>query len=354
MLGVVTIPFCLSDAEFMSQIIATHSTSHSTSYWQEAMIQAIRDPRELLEYLQLPMSLLPAAEVAAKEFGLRVPRPFLDRIRKGDLHDPLLQQVLPIKAELNIAEGFSVDPLGEQNSNPKQGLVHKYHGRALLIVAPHCAVNCRYCFRRHFPYQDNNPSRAQWQETLDYLRQDTSLSEVIFSGGDPMAANDRQLQWLVDEISAMQHIRRLRVHTRLPVVIPQRITEEAIAWLSSSRLQTTVVLHANHANELDDKVAHSVALLRRAGIIVLNQAVLLKNINETLQAQIDLSERLFEIGVLPYYLHLLDPVQGAAHFAIVDSEAIALHKAMQASLPGYLVPRLAREETGESQKTLML
>ncbi|MYM64256.1 EF-P beta-lysylation protein EpmB [Pseudomaricurvus sp. HS19] len=333
----------------MSQIIPAQTTLS----WQEAMIQAVREPRQLLEYLQLPMELLPAAEAATSHFGLRVPKPFLERIRKGDLNDPLLRQILPLEAELHSADGYSADPLQELGSNPQQGLIHKYRGRALLVVAPHCAVNCRYCFRRHFPYADNNPGRAQWQATLDYLREDDSLQEVIFSGGDPMASGDRQLQWLVEQLCQIPHLQRLRVHTRLPVVIPQRITDDALRWLSGHRLQTVLVIHSNHANELDPAVGDALARLRHAGVTLLNQAVLLRGVNDTLASQKSLSERLFQLGVLPYYLHQLDRVDGAAHFEVSDTEALELHRQMQACMSGYLVPKLAREEPGQPNKTLL-
>ncbi len=327
-----------------------HRPIHS---WQEELIQSIRDPQQLLDYLQLPQQLLPQAKTAADLFGLRAPRPYLDRIAKGDLQDPLLRQILPIGDELIHTPGYSQDPLQEAANNKVQGLVHKYHGRVLLIVAPHCAINCRYCFRRAFPYDDNNPSRQQWQQVFDQIRADDSIKEVIFSGGDPLASPDRQLQWMVDQLLAIPHLKRLRVHTRLPVVIPQRITDETLNWLSGHRLQSLLVLHSNHANELDSEVGEAVARLRQAGVTVLNQAVLLKGVNDQLQSQVDLSERLFELGVLPYYLHLLDKVQGAAHFAVNDNDAIDLHRQMQARLPGFLVPKLAREEPGEPHKTLI-
>ncbi|WP_439134542.1 EF-P beta-lysylation protein EpmB [Pseudomaricurvus sp.] len=321
--------------------------------WQEELIQSIRDPRELLEYLQLPTELLPQAQAASQLFELRAPRPYLDRITKGDVNDPLLKQILPLTDELTETPGYSNDPLQEADSNPTQGLVHKYHGRVLLIVAPNCAINCRYCFRRAFPYEDNNPSRQQWQQVFDAIRADDTIREVIFSGGDPLASPDRQLQWMVDQLVDIPHIRRLRVHTRLPIVIPQRITRETLGWLAETRLQSVLVLHTNHPNELDEAVSQGITLLRDAGVTVLNQAVLLKGVNDDLDTQVNLNEKLFAAGVLPYYLHLLDKVQGAAHFAIDDADAIALHQQMQTRLPGFLVPKLAREEPGALNKTLI-
>ncbi len=321
--------------------------------WQDELIQAIDCPRELLEALQLPMSLLPAAEAANTLFGLKVPRPFVQRMRKGDPSDPLLRQVLPLGDELEDTVGYQVDPLQEQKTTPDPGLVHKYKSRVLLIAAPNCAINCRYCFRRHFPYQDNNPARTQWLQTFATIAADDNINEVILSGGDPLANSDRQLQWMVDQLAQIPHVKRLRVHTRLPIVIPQRIADATLRWLTSSRLQTLVVLHSNHPAELDDQVAESVDRMRASQITVLNQAVLLKGINDNLQTQVSLSERLFEIGVLPYYLHLPDKVQATAHFDVNQNEAIALHQQMQSQLSGFLVPKLVREEPGHAQKTLI-
>ncbi len=322
--------------------------------WQEELIQAVRDPRELLELLDLPLERLPQAEAASQLFELKVPRPFIARMAKGDVNDPLLRQVLPLGEEQAVTPGFSHDPLAESQSNAVKGLVHKYQGRVLLVVAPNCAVNCRYCFRRHFPYQDNNPSRQQWLEVFDQIAKDSSIHEVIFSGGDPLASPDRQLQWMVDQLESIPHLKRLRIHTRLPVVIPQRVTDTMLAWLTGSRLKPVMVIHANHASELDTHVAKALSLLRDKGVMLLNQAVLLKGINDQLEDQVALSERLFEVDVLPYYLHLLDKVQGTAHFDLPHRQAMQLHQKMQGVLPGFLVPKLVREEAGESQKTLII
>ncbi|MGH1372699.1 MAG: EF-P beta-lysylation protein EpmB [Cellvibrionaceae bacterium] len=334
----------------MSQAIS--ATAVTT--WQEELIQAVRDPRELLNLLELPLELLPQAEAASELFELKVPRPFVARMAKGKLNDPLLRQVLPLAQEHKISVGFSQDPLAEAQSNSVKGLVHKYQGRVLLVVAPNCAVNCRYCFRRHFPYQDNNPSRQQWLEVFDQIARDSSIHEVIFSGGDPLASPDRQLQWMVDQLEQIPHLKRLRIHTRLPVVIPQRVTDTLLHWLTGSRLKPVMVIHANHASELDGSVAQALSLLRQNGVMLLNQAVLLKGVNDQLDDQVALSERLFELDVLPYYLHLLDKVQGTAHFDLPHQQAVDLHRQMQAVLPGFLVPKLVREEAGERQKTLIL
>ena len=311
--------------------------------WHAELAAAVRDPRELATLLDLPLSDLGISDSASVQFPLRVPRPYIARMARGDARDPLLLQVLPTRAEMSATSGYSEDPLEERAANPIPGLVHKYSGRVLLILSPACAIHCRYCFRRHFDYAANTPGRARWQEALDYIRRDASITEVIFSGGDPLAAGDPLLAWLTEQLAAIPHLMRLRVHTRLPVVIPARIDAQCLAWLAGTRLQTSLVLHVNHANELDADVATAVGLLRESGVTVLNQAVLLAGVNDCADRLSQLSERLFSVGILPYYLHLLDRVQGAAHFAVDQARAITLHRAMLARLPGYLVPRLVEE-----------
>ena len=319
--------------------------------WQELLSNTVSDPEELFQLLELPPQQLEAARAACRDFPLRVPRPYLERIAKGDINDPLLKQVLPLGDELLAAPGYSHDPLAENQANPAPGLIHKYCGRVLLIVSPVCAINCRYCFRRHFPYDDNRPSRAQWQQALDYIAADDSIDEVIYSGGDPLAASDRQLAWLTEQVAAIPHIQRLRVHTRLPVVIPQRITDSCLQWLSGTRLNPVMVIHSNHANEIDSAVADAMARLKDAGVTLLNQTVLLRGINDNQDTLASLSQRLFEAGVLPYYLHLLDKVQGAAHFAVSEQRAKQLAAQLLSRLPGYLVPKLVREDAGFTSKT---
>ena len=320
--------------------------------WQEELAASIRDPETLWQLLELDPKLLDAAYLAANDFPMRVPQPYLERIRKGDINDPLLRQVLPLKNELvaALALGYTKDPLNENCSNPAMGLIHKYHGRVLLIVNPNCAINCRYCFRRHFPYQENKPGRSEWQQALEYIASDTSITEVIYSGGDPLAASDKQLMWLTEQIAAIPHIQRLRVHTRLPVVIPSRITGHCLQWLTGTRLKPVVVIHCNHFNELDEHVVAAMKLLKKAGITLLNQTVLLKGVNDSSDALCQLSERLFESDVLPYYLHLLDKVEGAAHFEVDDQRAKILHAELLARLPGYLVPKLVREVADQPHK----
>lgn len=319
--------------------------------WQAQLAGAIRDPRELCRRLGLDEAWHDGAERGHALFEVRVPEAYLARIRPGDPTDPLLRQVLPLVEEVRPVAGYVADPLAEAEHTPARGLIHKYAGRVLLIASPACAVNCRYCFRRHFPYDENSPSRAQWEETLAYLRDDATIREAILSGGDPLAANDRRLAWLVERLEAIPHLKRLRLHTRLPVVIPDRIDGALLDWVSATRLQTVMVLHINHAQEIDEAVVAACRRLREAGVTLLNQSVLLRGVNDSVGALADLSERLFEAGILPYYLHVLDPVAGAAHFDVGDEEARELVAELRDVLPGFLMPRLVREIPGEASKT---
>jgi len=328
-------------------------SSDSNESWQQALASAVTDPRELFELLSLEPAAMPGALAATDSFPLRVPRSFVARMKKGDWNDPLLQQVLPVARELEVQPGFSDDPLAEQGSNPLPGLIHKYQSRVLLIVSGGCAVNCRYCFRRHFPYNDNNPGRQQWTEVLDYIAADPSINEVILSGGDPLAASDKLLADLVGQLQRIPHLTTLRVHSRLPVVIPQRINEQTLQWLSGGRLQPVLVIHSNHANELDQPVRRSLAAAKEAGVTLLNQSVLLAGVNDSAPALKALSERLFACGVLPYYLHLLDKVAGAAHFLVNEPRARDIMQQLLASAPGYLVPRLVKEQPQQHSKTLI-
>ncbi len=331
-------------------MIHGYSAAVEPARWQTLLADSITDPRELLTRLKLGLDLLPAAIAGDQSFRLRVPQPFVDLMQPGNPHDPLLRQILPLGEELAEQPGFVSDPLGEQHSNPLPGIVHKYHGRLLLIVSGGCAVNCRYCFRRHFPYAENNLSTAEWQQSLDYIRDDNSIQEVIFSGGDPLVASDKRLAWLTDQIAAIPHVRRLRVHTRLPLVLPQRITETLITALSGTRLPLTMVLHCNHANELGAAQRSAIQQLRQAGVMLLNQTVLLRGVNDNLTDLTGLSENLGDIGILPYYLHMLDHVRGAQHFLVDDATAIRLMGQLMTRLPGYLVPRLVREIAGQPAK----
>lgn len=321
-----------------------------TTRWQTDMAEAVRDPRELLALLDLGPEWLEPARKAAAAFPLRVPRAFLARMAKGDPQDPLLRQVLPLGEELKEVPGFVRDPVGDMPSVAARGLLHKYRGRVLLITTGACGVHCRYCFRRHFPYSEENARSGEWQEALEYLRRDASVGEVILSGGDPLSLADERLADLARSLEAIPHIKRLRIHTRQPVVLPSRVDDALLGWLKASRLQKVVVLHTNHAREIDAAVAQACARLRDAGVTLLNQTVLLRHVNDSADALSELSEALFAAQVLPYYLNLLDPVAGAAHFDVPEPEALALMERLRGRLPGYLVPRLVREVPGAPSK----
>ncbi len=323
----------------------------SNPCWQQILVQGFGAASELLSFLQLPVA--EGSSLAEKQFKTRVPRGFAARMQVGNRYDPLLLQVLAVDDELQITPGFVQDPLDEAATNSIPGLIHKYHGRVLLTVTGACAINCRYCFRRHFPYQDNNPGRAGWQPVLDYIARDKNIHEVILSGGDPLLANDAVLAPLLAQLAEIPHLTTLRIHTRIPVVLPERVDESLLELLTGNRLQEVVVLHSNHAQELDEQVAVACTKLRKAGCHLLNQSVLLAGVNDDAQTLAALSERLFACGVLPYYLHVLDKVQGAAHFDVSLEDALTIFKQLQSSLPGYLVPRLAREEAGFKHKTLL-
>lgn len=325
----------------------------SENQWQKSLLQAVSDPKELLTLLNLDTRLLSESLEAAKEFKLRVPRGFIARMHKNDVHDPLLMQVLPMGKELISPDDYLADPLHEQAKNVLPGLLHKYSNRVLLLVSGACAIHCRYCFRREFDYASNNPGRKGLTEILNYIRNNPLINEVILSGGDPLMANDHYLSTLLKNMADILHVKRVRIHTRLPVVLPERITAGLIAALQT-RLKTIVVIHANHPNELDDSVATAMRTLQNSGVTLLNQSVLLKGVNDCAMILRDLSEKLFSIGVLPYYLHLLDKVKGAAHFAISRNKAKIIMRELTATLPGYLVPRLVEEQPGEQAKTLIL
>lgn len=318
--------------------------------WQEQLADLVTDPQELLALLGLDPDQLDLAPEALEGFPLRVPRPYLARMRPGDPQDPLLLQVLPQGPELLEVPGYTADPLQENAVNAVPGLLHKYAGRVLLIVTQSCAIHCRYCFRRHFPYADNRQGRAQWQQALDYIAADPSITEVILSGGDPLATSNTWLGWLLQALADIPHLQRLRLHTRLPIMLPDRVDRGLLDLLGAWRGSCIVVLHANHAQEFDAEVDAACLRLRAAGVQLLNQSVLLKGINDSVDVLCTLSERLLASGVLPYYLHQLDKVAGAAHFAVTDARALELLTALRSRLPGYLVPRLVRETAGDDAK----
>jgi EF-P beta-lysylation protein EpmB len=271
-------------------------------------------------------------------------------MRPGDPTDPLLLQVLPRRAEHDVVEGFTVDAVGDMASRAGHGVLHKYDGRALLIASGSCAVNCRYCFRRHFPYGEEIAAAAQWREALALVRADVSIRELILSGGDPLSLATHKLEELTRGLADMPHVIRLRIHTRLPVVLPERIDGAFTDWLAALPLQKVVVLHANHANEFDASVDAACARLRSTGATLLNQSVLLKEVNDDADTLVALCERSFAAGVLPYYLHQLDKVAGAAHFEVSDERALRLMEMLRGRLPGYLVPKLVRELQGDPSK----
>jgi L-lysine 2,3-aminomutase len=322
--------------------------------WRRELAAAFRSPADLCRFLDLDPASAAEAETSTAGFPFLVPRGFAARMRPGDPADPLLLQVLPRRRETEPTAGFTADPLDENRFQAGPGLVQKYSGRALLLVTGGCAVNCRYCFRREFPYAERGASRRGIDEALATIEADPSLAEVILSGGDPLLVDDALLAEIVGRLAGMPHVRRLRIHSRLPVVLPSRVNESLLGVLRATRLARTVVIHANHPAELDASVAAAVARLAGTPAILLNQAVLLRGVNDSVEVLQALSERLVEIGIVPYYLHLLDPVRGAAAFDVPAAEAKELHRGLRESLPGYAVPRLVREVPGERSKSWIL
>ncbi|HUS23442.1 MAG TPA: EF-P beta-lysylation protein EpmB [Candidatus Binatia bacterium] len=332
-------------------MIQTNPAPRNVPEWQRELSHALRSPAELLAALGLPAGLA-AATVA--DFPLRVPRPFVARMRRGDPHDPLFLQVWPRPQEQTTAPDERDDAVGDLGRLRAGGLIHKYRGRALVVATGACAVHCRYCFRRHFPYADHFAGNDRWQATLREIAADRSIEEVILSGGDPLSLPDDKLAPLAEALEFIPHVRRLRIHTRQPVVLPQRVDEALLAWLRRGRLQKVIVVHVNHAQELDGPLRAALALLRGTGATLLNQSVLLRGVNDDAGVLADLSESLFAAGVLPYYLHMTDRVRGTAHFRVPEPEALGLVREVSARLPGYLVPRLVREDAGAPSKTPLL
>jgi len=321
--------------------------------WRAELRRAVRDPQELCRRLELPAELADRAVDGAGQFPVFVPPSYLARIRPGDPLDPLLRQVLPVAEETAPAPGFLRDPVGDAAATIQPGVLQKYYGRALLITTGACAVHCRYCFRRHFPYQEAPQGSAAWDHALAAIRADASIAEVILSGGDPLMLVDRQLAELAERIAAIAHVQRLRIHTRLPIMIPSRVNKALLSWLTGSRLTPLVVVHANHAQELDAEVAAAVHRLRGAGVLVLNQAVLLRGVNDSVDAQLALSRRLIEMGVVPYYLHQLDRVAGAAHFEVPIADGRQMVRLLRTRLPGYAVPSYVQEVPGATSKVVL-
>ncbi|MEZ7218236.1 EF-P beta-lysylation protein EpmB [Klebsiella spallanzanii] len=333
----------------MAHIVTLNTPSRED--WLAQLADVVTSPDELLHLLNVDADAnLLAGRDAKRLFALRVPRAFIARMEPGNPNDPLLRQVLTSQDEFINAPGFSTDPLEEQHS-VVPGLLHKYTNRALLLVKGGCAVNCRYCFRRHFPYAENQGNKRNWQTALEYVAAHPELDEIIFSGGDPLMAKDHELDWLITQLESISHIKRLRIHSRLPIVIPARITDALVARFSASSLQLLLVNHINHANEIDAEFRGAMKRLRMAGVTLLNQSVLLRGVNDNAQTLADLSNALFDVGVIPYYLHVLDRVQGAAHFMVSDDEARSIIRELLTLVSGYLVPKLAREIGGEPSKT---
>ena len=325
------------------------ASADSRGDWRTLWRGAVTDPHELLRLLGLE-ALSAQLPADAAGFPLRVPRGFIARMRPGDAEDPLLRQVLPLQAETAVVEGFGIDAVGDAAARSGRGVLQKYQGRALLVATGSCAVHCRYCFRRHYPYAEDSAAANAWSAALEAIDADASVDEVILSGGDPLSLSTAKLAELGQRLLARPQVRRLRIHTRLPVVLPERVDAEFVQWLSNLPLQKVVVIHANHAQEFDASVTEALSGLRSAGATVLNQAVLLRGINDSTQAQVDLAEASFAAGALPYYLHQLDRVQGAAHFEVDLAHALQIESELRARLPGYLVPKLVREAAGAASK----
>ena len=316
--------------------------------WQTLLQKSAKSPSVLLD--DLGIGGIPLSETANNLFPFRATTSFNNRIEKGNPEDPLLRQILPLTDEELEHPDFSNDPLTEQEKQPVPGLLHKYNGRVLLIVTGACAIHCRYCFRRHFPYSNANAGGNNLAPALEYLEKDNTVSEVILSGGDPLSVSDERLSTLVSLLAGIQHIKRLRIHSRIPVVLPERITDTLLYCLTATRLRPVMVLHVNHANELDPATAQILKKMTHHNIPLLNQSVLLKGINDSVDTLVQLSEKLFEYGVIPYYLHMLDPVRGALHFQVEESRAKQIMQHLHRQLPGYLVPRLVREVAGAASK----
>ena len=341
----------MTSVDNVTHLIPIAVDDSSRADWQKQLASAYKDPAALGHALQLPESWIAKHAPARQLFPMLVPRHFASLMNPRDLDDPLLRQVWPQADEFNDVAGYGTDPLGEANVSAQPGVLHKYKSRLLVILRGGCAVNCRYCFRRHFPYSEHKFGRQQLADLVAYLEKHPDINEVILSGGDPLMASDANISALLDAIESLPQLQRIRLHSRLPVVVPARLTHGLAQRLRSSRLQAILVIHANHPNELSTALGHGLAIWREAGIHLLNQSVLLKGVNDSADTLVRLSEALFKMNVLPYYLHQLDKVAGASHFAVDDTQATALIERLQIELPGFLVPKLVREIAGELSKT---
>ena len=331
-----------------------NETLHFAKNWQQQLAAAFSNLDDLCRYLHFSRNDVPVSVAAAESFPLRVPLSFAACMQKGDPHDPLLRQVLPVKEELLAFPGFSNDPVGDLPSATLTGVLHKYHGRVLFINTGSCAINCRYCFRRSFPYADLQLSKQAENDGIRYIEENPDISEVILSGGDPLLLSDARLAKLLQQLSAIKHLKRIRIHSRLPIVLPARITDEFISALTESAKPIVLVVHCNHANEINPRVIAACQRLRSNGITLFNQSVLLQGVNDNVAALCELSEQLFSNGIIPYYLHLLDKATGTGHFDVSEAAAIALIKQIQAALPGYLVPKLVKEQAGAASKLTVI
>ena len=329
-------------------------TLHFTKNWQQQLAEAFSNIEDLCHYLHLSLNDLPVSVAAAESFPLRVPLSFASCMQKDNPHDPLLRQVLPIKEELFAYPGFSNDPVGDLPAAIQTGVLHKYHGRVLFINTGSCAINCRYCFRRNFPYSELQLGKQKETAGSQYIQESPDIAEVILSGGDPLLLSDVRLAKLFGQLNAIPHLKRIRIHTRLPIVLPARITDELMNTLAQSTKQIVIVVHCNHANELNSRVIAACKPLRNSGITLFNQSVLLKGVNDNVASLCELSEQLFSHDIIPYYLHLLDKATGTGHFEVSETAAVALIKQVQATLPGYLVPKLVKEQAGAMSKQYLL
>jgi len=319
--------------------------------WQQLMRTSVTEVDTLFELLELPHQYLEKARLASTLFPFRAPLGFIQKMEKRDINDPLLMQILPLNAEFNLNDKFTSDPVADLSFNSEEGVIHKYQGRVLLIATGACAVHCRYCFRRDFPYQEQIASKKHWTATINYIKNDLTINEVILSGGDPLSLSDHKIKVLLEELNKLEHIKSIRFHTRNPIVLPERVNQSFLDILSASHKKLVFVFHSNHANELDHNTANIVSDLKSIGAYIFNQAVLLKGVNDSADSQIKLSHTLFEHGILPYYLNQLDRVKGATHFLVKDEKALAIHESLKKSLPGYLVPKLVRDLGNDKYKS---
>ncbi|TXL15606.1 EF-P beta-lysylation protein EpmB [Methylococcaceae bacterium HT4] len=326
-------------------------TTHLSS-WQKDLASAFTNPEDLLQYLKINSKQF--SSPARHDFSMRVPLSYAACMQKSDLDDPLLKQVLPIANELVNPDEFQNDPVGDLSALTENCIIHKYQGRVLIIITGGCAINCRFCFRRNFPYAEVQLNSQKESTALEYIRKNKSINEVILSGGDPLLISDHKLKDFIQKLSDITHLKRIRIHTRLPIVLPARITPELIDIFKSSSVPIVIVTHCNHANELSKQVMAACQALNQKNITLLNQSVLLKGVNDHAQILQSLSEQLFSAGILPYYLHLLDKAKGTAHFEVSENDAVKIHQSLQHILPGYLVPKLVKEQPGKAAKTLII